>query len=149
MNLTVSFDGEFENKTVESVIKAVLESENISCDCEVEVVITGSEEIRALNLETRNIDRVTDVLSYPMFDSKEDIEPDESGTAFLGSMVICCEKAISQAEEYGHSVTREAAFLAAHSALHLLGYDHELGAKEEKEMFDKQRTVLDSMGITR
>ncbi len=149
MKLNVIFDGEFENKTIEKVIQATLESEGVECDCEIEVVIVDSDEMRALNFETRNIDRETDVLSFPMFDGKENIVNDESGYAFLGSMVICYDRAVSQAEEYGHSVIREAAFLTAHSVLHLLGYDHELGEKYEREMFDKQRAILDSLGIKR
>lgn len=149
MRLVVNFDGEFENSVVEQVIEATLCSEEIDCDCEVEVVIIDSDEMQSLNKETRNIDKVTDVLSFPMYESKQDITPDESGSAFLGSVVICRERAEAQAKEYGHSVTREAAFLTAHSILHLLGYDHELGKAEESEMFAKQKSILDSMGITR
>lgn len=149
MRLVVNFDGEFENTVVEQVINTTLQSEGIDCDCEVEVVIIDSDEMQSLNKETRNIDKVTDVLSFPMYNSKTDICPDESGTAFLGSVVICRERAELQAKEYGHSVTREAAFLTAHSILHLLGYDHELGKAEESEMFEKQKSILDSMGITR
>ena len=148
MNI-VMFDGEWKNDTIKKAIDAALDSENIELDCEVEVIIADEEEIRSLNSQTRGIDRVTDVLSFPMFDSINDIKVNESGRAFLGSMVICEKRACEQAEEYGHSVDREAAFLAVHSILHLLGYDHELGETEEKEMFEKQEKILEKMGLVR
>ena len=130
---------------------------DILCDREdvTEVIILllnkgySKEEIKDLNNSSRNIDKVTDVLSFPMFESVLDMTADESGLVFLGSMVICSDRACEQAEEYGHSVEREAAFLAVHSVLHLLGYDHELGEQDEKVMFTKQENVLKSMGITR
>ena len=149
MKVNVTIDGEFENKAIENAVVAALESEGIDFDCEVEVVIASEDEIRSLNNETRGIDKVTDVLSFPMFESTEDMSADADGTVFLGSMVICKERALQQADEYGHSALREVSFLAVHSVLHLLGYDHELGAEYEREMFDKQTAVLDSMGITR
>ena len=111
--------------------------------------MSDKEEIRRINNENRGIDSVTDVLSFPMFASRNEICADESGSAFLGSMVICRERAQEQAAEYGHSVEREAAFLAVHSTLHLLGYDHETGKEDEQEMFSKQEAVLEKMGLTR
>lgn len=149
MTLTVSFDGEYYNSDIEKAIYAALESEGVDFDCEIEVVIATEETIRDLNNQMRGIDRVTDVLSFPMFESMGDVLADEDGNVFLGSMVICKERAKSQAEEYGHSELREVSFLAVHSVLHLLGYDHELGEKEEKEMFSKQEAVLNKMGILR
>ena len=71
------------------------------------------------------------------------------GKVFLGDIVISLEKAVAQAEEYGHSVEREIGFLAVHSLLHLLGYDHELGQAEEQEMFEKQEMILNSLGLVR
>ena len=149
MNLTVSFDGDYYNESIEKAVKAALESENVDFDCELEVLIVDAETIKELNNETRGIDRVTDVLSFPMFDSAADMIPEQNGNVFLGSMVICKERANEQAEEYGHSQLREVSFLAVHSTLHLLGYDHELGQEQEREMFAKQEAVLQKMGITR
>lgn len=149
MNVTVAFDGDWKNDIIEKAINAALISEGIDFDCEIEVIIVSKDEIQALNNETRSIDRVTDVLSFPMFESVDDMLADETGNVFLGSMVICSERACEQADEYGHSVDREAAFLAVHSVLHLLGYDHELGETEEKEMFSKQEQVLVGMGLVR
>lgn len=149
MNVKVTIDGDFQNDVIERAVSAALASEHIDFDCEVEVIITDNDGIRELNLRERGIDRVTDVLSFPMFDSVDDMTPDYDGKVFLGSMVICKPRAIEQAEEYGHSIVRESAFLAVHSVLHLLGYDHELGSEQEREMFAKQERVLCSMGITR
>lgn len=149
VKVNVEIYGDWQNDVIESAVAAALESEHVDIDCCVEVIIADEEEIRRLNNENRGIDRVTDVLSFPMFERKSDICKDESGSAFLGSMVICRKRAQEQAKEYGHSVKREAAFLAVHSILHLLGYDHEKGEAEEQEMFSKQEAVLNSMGITR
>lgn len=149
MKINVTFDGECQNETIKKAIIAALEFENVTFDCEVEVVIVDTDEIRQLNYETRGIDRVTDVLSFPMFENINDVEKDTDELAFLGSVVICKQRAIEQAEEYGHSIQREAAFLAVHSILHLLGYDHETSKEDEVEMFDKQEQILTKIGITR
>lgn len=149
MTLKVTIDGDFYNREIERAVKAALESENVSFDCQVEVIIVDSEEMRELNNETRGVDSVTDVLSFPMFESISQAQPDADGFVFLGSMVICSQRAQQQAEQFGHSVIREVSFLAVHSVLHLLGYDHELGENEEREMFAKQEAVLDVMGVTR
>jgi len=149
MEVTAEIYGECENDVILRAAKAALESENVKYDCSFEVIVASPDEIQKINLENRQIDRVTDVLSFPMFNSKEDLEPDANGVTFLGSMVICKERAVLQAKEYGHSLEREVAFLTVHSILHLLGYDHELGEALEKEMFSKQEQVLTDMGITR
>ncbi len=149
MQVFVDIYGDWMNDTIQRAITAALEYENIDTDCSVEVTIQDEQGIREINKQYRNIDRVTDVLSFPMFENKSEICVDSSNTAFLGSMVICRQRAEQQAEEYGHSVTREAAFLAVHSTLHLLGYDHEISAENEREMFQKQEEILNAMGITR
>lgn len=149
MNVNIVFDGEWQKEVITRAVKAALEFENIEFDSEVEAVIVTQSEIRELNNETRGIDRVTDVLSFPMLENIAQAQADESGYVFLGSMVICKERAEQQADEYGHSVEREAAFLAVHSVLHLLGYDHETGEEDEREMFDKQEQILTEMGLTR
>lgn len=136
---------------VERVCAYTLESEEFGAPAEISVTFVDNEEIQRLNAQHRNIDRVTDVLSFPMLDfdeaAEEEIDPD-TGETVLGDIVISLERASAQAEEYGHSLSREVAFLTAHSMLHLLGYDHET-ADEEKEMFDKQEKILSELGITR
>ncbi len=149
MNVNINFDGDWNKGIIQDAVIAALVSENIDFDCELEVVIATKDEIQELNNQMRGIDRVTDVLSFPMFEGKDEMSAEQNGSVFLGSMVICAERACEQALEYGHSVEREAAFLAVHSVLHLLGYDHELGKEQEDEMFKKQEDVLSGMGLTR
>ncbi|WP_040948383.1 rRNA maturation RNase YbeY [Gorillibacterium massiliense] len=133
---------------------------------EVALTFVDDEEIHRLNNEFRNIDRPTDVLSFPMFEKDED-EPrinyddleeveNEDGTAPddfteeepLGDIVISIPRAVAQSEEYGHSVERELGFLFIHGFLHLIGYDHE-SDDEEREMFAKQESILQEAGLTR
>lgn len=143
----------------ETVADAVLDFENCPYEAQVELLLTMNEEIREINKEYREIDRATDVLSFPMieYDRPADfdfLEEDDSyfdldsGELMLGNIVISKEKVLSQAEEYGHSVKREYAFLIAHSMLHLLGYDH-MEEEERAVMEAKQREVLEQLGITR
>lgn len=152
----------------EEVIRNVIEESVSYVDCpfevNVEVTITGNEAIRAINKEQRDKDSATDVLSFPMIDYEkagefgfledesnefayEYFEPD-TGELMLGDIVISSERVYSQAEEYGHSVKRELAFLVAHSMLHLFGYDH-MEEDERMEMERMQREILDRLGITR
>ncbi|MBQ9383098.1 MAG: rRNA maturation RNase YbeY [Ruminiclostridium sp.] len=127
-----------------------LYEEGYKGDFEVSVTFVDNEGIRAINKEYRDIDRETDVLSFPMTNDGEDFTVDpETGCYMLGDIVLSLEKAITQAEEYGHSFKREVAFLTVHSMLHLLGYDHERSEEEEREMFGKQDIVLDTMGMGR
>ena len=124
--------------------------------CAVGVTVCGEAEIRRVNAEERGIDAVTDVLSFPMLaltpgQSPADAagEPDyEDGRIYLGDMLLCAPRAREQAKEYGHSVRREFAFLAAHSVLHFLGYDH-MEEGERAEMEAAQRAALDHAGYTR
>ena len=140
--------------TIKAVIIKTLEEEDCDFDAEVSVTIVDLAEIREINKSERNIDAPTDVLSFPMleFDENGDIidsEFDMDGDKLLlGDIVICAERAKSQAEEYGHSFRREMAFLTVHSMLHLLGYDH-MDKNEEKTMFARQEEILEMMGITR
>ena len=127
-----------------------LYEEGYTGDFEVSLTFTDNEGIREINRKYREIDRETDVLSFPMTDEGEDFTVDpETGCFMLGDIVVSLEKALTQAEEYGHSFKREVAFLAVHSMLHLLGYDHERSEEEEREMFGKQDIVLEAMGLTR
>lgn len=127
----------------------VLATENFGEPAEVYVTFVDNEEIRALNNEHRNKDSATDVLSFPMGEGGEYDENPDTGALLLGDIVISLERATEQAAEYGHSFEREVAFLTTHSMLHLLGYDHETGEEDEKIMQDKQRAVLEALGITR
>lgn len=123
----------------------------------VELVFTDEAGIRKLNAETRGKDAVTDVLSFPNLDGilqkpirKEDFpfDTDEDGNLFLGSIVICRERAAQQAEEYGHSLRRELYYLAVHGLCHLLGYDHET-EDEKAQMREREEKVLSDMDIPR
>ena len=130
---------------VRRAILATLEYEDVEADLEVSVTFTNNEGIRELNREYRNIDRATDVLSFPQinYDEGEDISDGE----MLGDIVISLERAREQAEEFGHSFERECAFLCAHSTLHLLGYDHELSDEDDADMRRRQREIMEKMGL--
>ena len=123
--------------------------------CEVDVLLTNDEAIHQINLDMREVDRATDVLSFPEFDlqpgelpGEEDADPG-TGLVPLGDMVISMEHVAAQAKEYGHSNRRELAYLVVHSMLHLLGYDHEQGGLEEVRMREKEETVLTQIGWKR
>ena len=128
---------------------AVLVQEGFEGSAEISVSFVNNEQIHQLNLKHRNIDRETDVLSFPLgTDGEYDINPD-TGAKLLGDIVISLEKAVAQAEEYGHSLNREVAFLTVHSLLHLLGYDHEQGGLEAVHMREKEESVLTQLGLKR
>ncbi len=128
---------------------AVLELENFEGSAEVSVTFVDNEQIRKLNAQHRNIDKVTDVLSFPLGENGEyDINMD-TGAKLLGDIVISVEKAVEQAELYNHPLQREIGFLTVHSMLHLLGYDHENGGLEEVHMREKEETVLTQIGWKR
>ena len=142
-------------KLVKRAIEHSLEFEECDFDAEVSVTFVDNEEIRVINRENRDIDKATDVLSFPMleFDENGDIIDSEYDMneeyLMLGDIVISAERAREQSIEYGHSFEREIAFLTVHSMLHLLGYDHVNSEEEEKIMFDKQEKILTELGITR
>ncbi len=129
-------------KLIETVIEKAFEYENVE-PRNVSVLICDNDEIKKLNGQFRDIDSPTDVLSFPMYDEDGELDPDE-----LGDIVISLERAAAQAEEFGHSLRREVAFLTAHSMLHLFGYDH-IDDSEREEMFEKQEEILAQLGITR
>lgn len=142
-----------------TVMEAALDYEECPYEAEVNLLLTMNEEIREMNARFREIDRATDVLSFPMVDYNEPgnfeflEEADEyfhpeSGELMLGDIVISKEKVLSQAEEYGHSPKREYAFLIAHSMLHLMGYDH-IEEEERVCMETRQNEILERLGITR
>ncbi len=126
-------------------VRSALKSEGFPRSAEVSITFTDDEGIRKMNSEYRGKECPTDVLSFPLFDD----DYGDGMPAALGDIVISLERALLQAQEYGHSLEREVAFLCVHSVLHLLGYDHETGEKEEKEMFEKQESVLEKMGLPR
>lgn len=153
-----TFDFDFE-EVAKAVIDTVLLQEGCPYEADVSLVLTDDEEIHRANLEFRQIDRPTDVLSFPMVDfpapadysilETEDgyFHPD-SGELLLGDIMISIPRAVEQAEQYGHSVKREYAFLIAHSMLHLLGYDH-MEDEERLVMEEKQERALHNLQIER
>ncbi len=147
-------------ETVQKVIETALDCEGCPYEAEVNVLITDCEGIRAYNKEYRNIDKETDVLSFPGVDysapadfsiAESDIpsyfHPD-SGELLLGDIILCKERIFAQATEYGHSILREFAFLIVHSVLHLLGYDH-MEEEEEKLMRMHQDKIMEELQILR
>ncbi|WP_024295380.1 rRNA maturation RNase YbeY [Lacrimispora indolis] len=165
--MTINIEYEAEKKLdipYEDIIKRVVEDsldyENCPYEAEVNVLITGNEDIRQINQEYRNIDSPTDVLSFPMVDYErpsdferleetgDDCFHPESGELLLGDIVISVDKIEEQAEKYGHSQIRELAFLVAHSMLHLCGYDH-MEDEERLIMEKKQEEILSLGGYTR
>ena len=128
---------------------ASLQLEQFKGSVEVDVRFVDNAAIRELNKTHRHIDSETDVLSFPMGENGQyDVNP-ETGAFMLGSIVISVEKAFAQAEEYGHSLEREMAFLTVHSMFHLLGYDHVNGGLEAVRMREKEETVLTQLGLKR
>ena len=128
---------------------AVLTYEQFQGSAEVSVKFVNDEEIQNLNKTFRNIDRSTDVLSFPLGENGVyDVNP-ATGAKMLGDIVISMEHAVDQADRYGHSLQREIGFLTVHSMLHLLGYDHEGGGIESVRMREKEETVLTQLGLKR
>ena len=135
---------------IETAIKNTLRHEHFRKNAELSVTFVDNAEIHALNREFRDKDKPTDVLSFPLFEADEGFEVDPAiGAVALGDIVISAERAAEQAEEYGHSFAREVCFLAVHSTLHLLGYDHEVSEEDEKYMNETQEEILAKMGLRR
>jgi probable rRNA maturation factor len=128
---------------------AVLINEQFEGSAEVSVTFVDDARIRELNKQYRNIDKSTDVLSFPLgIDGVYDVNND-TGAQMLGDIVISMEHAVEQAKLYGHSLQREIGFLTVHSMLHLLGYDHEQGGLEQVHMREKEETALAQLGLRR
>ena len=117
-------------------------------NAEVSVTLTDDEHIHKLNREYRGVDRPTDVLSFALTESDEPTVEGGPETEILGDLILSVERVAAQAEEYGHSLKRETAFLTVHGMLHLLGYDH-IEDEDREEMEAEQRTVMDALGISR
>ena len=157
--VTVPFDFEYESLARE-VISFTLDHENFPYESEVTLTLTDNDGIHEINKMYRQIDRPTDVLSFPMLsyeapgdfskledDYDDNFNPD-TGEIMLGDIVISVDKVLEQAESYGHTPRREYAFLIVHSMLHLFGYDH-MTPEEAVQMEAKQRQILEEMNITR
>ena len=134
-------------KVVRDAIKATLDYESFPYDAEVSVTFCDNEYIRGLNKEFRNVDKHTDVLSFPMYDGGDFDEAECSMGAVLGDIVISLERAREQAEEIGNTFHREVAFLTVHSVLHLLGYDHERSPEDEEEQCKRQREIIENIDV--
>lgn len=137
------------------VIRTALDAEGVDVPCEVSVLVTNDTGIHRINLDMREVDAPTDVLSFPMFDLKPGDRPTEAdadpatGLVPLGDMCISLERAKAQAKEYGHSNRRELAYLAVHSVLHQLGYDHLDEGPMKAQMRQREETIMGELGITR
>ncbi|MGM0921120.1 MAG: rRNA maturation RNase YbeY [Bacillota bacterium] len=135
---------------VETLLQHAAESERVAQDAELSVLFVDNEKIKEINRDYRSKNQVTDVISFAMEEQGEgevsivgvDMPP------VLGDIIISVPRASEQAEEYGHSFTRELGFLAVHGLLHLLGYDH-MTEEDEKKMFGKQKEILDAYGLKR
>ncbi len=134
---------------IREAVETTLDFEDFQNHCEVSVTFTDNEGIHELNKKFREVDKPTDVLSFPLFDfeGETDEPPVDEIMSNLGDIVISLERAKEQAEEYGHSFEREVAFLCVHSMLHLLGYDHETSEEDDVEMRSKQTEIMRIMGL--
>lgn len=138
---------------IKKCINTTLAAQNVSVPCEVNVLVTDDKGIHAINKASRNIDRPTDVLSFPMFSFEAGVLPEdwseytdpETGLCPLGDMAISLSRAVAQAKEFGHSTRRELGYLTIHSMLHLLGYDHMDEGPEKAKMRDREEVIADSI----
>ena len=146
-----------QNLVIRSIIRqcidATLAAERISVPCEINVLITDDAGIQVVNRESRNLDKPTDVLSFPMFQLEPgdpptdwvDFQDPDTGLVPLGDMCISLERAVAQAQEFGHSTRREVGYLTIHSLLHLLGYDHLDEGPMKKQMRGREETIAASI----
>jgi len=140
---------------IRRAVLAALEGEEVDVPCVVEVCVTDDGGIRQTNLDTRGVDRPTDVLSFPMFELEPGEKPraewadPDTDKVLLGDMMISLERAEAQAKEFGHSPEREVCYLAVHSVLHLLGYDHLDEGPMKARMRQREEAILGKLGITR
>ena len=143
---------------IRKCIQETLKAEGIDVCCEINVLVTDDAGIQIINRESRNLDKPTDVLSFPMFQLTagnpptdwEDYRDPDTGLVPLGDMCISLERAMAQAEEFGHSVRREVGYLTIHSMLHLLGYDHLDEGPQKKQMRAREEAIASVIpGMTR
>lgn len=138
---TFDFTKDIEDDLKKALLKT-LEMEGLDSDYEISLSFVDQEEIRSLNRDYRDKDSVTDVLSFYLFDSLEEIK----AFKMLGDIVICVDRARDQAEDFGHSLKREMTYLTVHSCLHLLGYDH-MEEEEKKEMRSREKMIMKELGV--
>lgn len=129
--------------------QAVLQTEGFTETAEISITFISNDDIRRLNAEFRNVDAVTDVLSFPLGENGVYDRNPETGALLLGDIVISMQRAEQQAKLYGHTLQREVAYLTVHSVLHLLGYDHVSGGLEQVHMREREETVLAKLGLQR
>ena len=150
MNLLIAndtnedLDLDLIRKKAEKTITEVLRVENISENAEVSLSIVDKETIHKLNKDYRNVDRETDVLSFPL--DEEGFDNEGNPLILLGDIVICLDVAEDQAADFGHSLEREIMYLICHSTLHLLGYDH-IEEEDKKVMRSKEKEVMKNLGV--
>ena len=140
---------------IRKVIRTALAAEGVDFPCEVDVLLTNDTNIHQINLDMREVDRATDVLSFPEFDLQPGELPDgedaDPGTGLipLGDMVLSMERVAAQAREYGHSKRRELSYLVTHSVLHLLGYDHLDEGPMKAQMRAREEAIMALLGLER
>ena len=142
---------------IKRCIAAALDAEGVEVPCEVNVLLTNNEGIREINRDYRNVDRPTDVLSFPMFELIPGAFPEDtealrdpgSELVPLGDMAISVERVRAQAEEFGHGMDRELSYLTVHSVLHLLGYDHVDEGEMKRQMRAREDAIMEGLGIPR
>ena len=151
----ISGVGYFTRALIRRAITTALTAEGMTLRCEVNVNVTDDAGIHEVNLTMRDVDRPTDVLSFPMFDLSPGELPDETdadpatGLIPLGDMCLSMERVKAQAKEFGHSDRRELAYLVVHSVLHLLGYDHLDEGVEKARMRAREEAIMENLGLTR
>ena len=145
----------FLKRRLRHTVNAALGAEGMALRCEINILLTDDEGIRQVNRTMREIDRATDVLSFPMFDlapgehpGEEDADPD-TGLVPLGDMCISLQRARAQAQEYGHSFEREVCYLCVHSVLHLLGYDHLDEGEMKRRMREREEEIMKQLKLER
>lgn len=145
-----NFLSEKHIQLITDVLELASTVESTPQNSEISITIVSDEEIREINREYRGVDRATDVISFEMQDDLEDLPLDVQHQVgnMLGDIVVSIDRAKEQATEYNHSVEREVGFLVVHGFLHLLGYTHDT-EEEEKQMFAKQKEILDQYGLKR
>lgn len=141
MKINFFNESSLKTRSYEKLIKSVFK--NINSKKEFNIIFVDKDEIQRINREYRQIDRVTDVISFALCDDKDIIQTDE-----LGDIFICLDRAFEQASEYEHSVEREVAFLSVHGYLHLCGFDH-ITKEDEEVMFKKQDEILNAAKLER
>ena len=159
--ITADIEGVDSDRTkalIRKAIRTALEMERVTVPCEIDVLLTGDEGIHQINLDMRDVDRPTDVLSFPEFEftpgepprsEDEDCIDIATGLLPLGDMVISVERVKEQAKEYGHSTKRELSYLVVQSVLHLLGYDHLDEGVQKAQMRAREDAIMEELGILR